>query len=78
MSIYLLDDSLKVDVCFEPGDNEFTDNICLKIEEDCPDEEKIFREDEIHLYLTPQQARQLGMALLAAAEESSGEDLNSG
>lgn len=70
MPIFLLDDSLKVDIFFEPVDSEFNDNICMCIEESCPPEEKIFRYDETHIYLTPRQARQLGEALLSAAEEA--------
>ena len=71
MSIFLLDDSLKVDVFFEPGDNEFADNICIMVDEDCPEDEKIFRADETNIFLTPLQARQLAQALLDAAAESS-------
>jgi hypothetical protein len=70
MSIYLLDDSLKIDIFFEPGDTEFADNICIEVDEDCPEGEKIFRADETNIYLTASQARQLAQALLAAAEES--------
>lgn len=70
MPIYLLDNTLKVDIFFEPTDSEFTDNICMCVVESCPPEEKLFRADEIHIYLTTQQARQLGEALLGAVEES--------
>ena len=44
--------------------------ICLCIEESCPPEEKLFRADEVHMYLTPMQARQLGLALVQAAKLS--------
>jgi len=71
MPIYLVDDTLKVEVFYHPEDKEFTDDICLCIEESCPLEEKIFRADEIHIFLTPLQARQLGLALVKAAELSS-------
>ena len=71
MPIYLLDDTLKVDIFFEPADSEFSDSICMCIEESCPPAEKLFRHDEIHIFLTRQQARQLGEALLGAVEESS-------
>jgi len=71
MPIYLVDDTLKVEVFYEPSDREFEDDICVCIEESCPAEEKLFRDDEIHIYLTPKQARQLGLALVKAAEKSS-------
>jgi hypothetical protein len=70
MTISLLDNSLKVEIFFEVSDCEFNDNICVKIDEDCPDDEKVFRGDETNLYLTSHQARHLAAALLHAAEES--------
>ena len=71
MPIYLVDDTLKVEVLYEPSDRQFDDDICLCIEESCPVEEKLFRADEVHIYLTPKQARQLGLALVQAATMSS-------
>ena len=71
MPIYLVDDTLKVEVYFDPADKEFADNVCLCIEESCPVDEKLFRADEVHIFLTPQQARQLGLALVKAATLSS-------
>ena len=73
MVISLLDDTLSVDVYYDQADCEYEDNICLSILEDCPDEEKVFRAGQTNLYLTRDQARQLGWALLSAAEESCGE-----
>jgi len=74
MAIYLLDDTWKVEVFLEPGDLEFEDNIRICIEEDCPFEEKILSAEEVNLFLTARQARQLGLALVEAAARSS--DLN--
>ena len=70
MVIKLLDDSLEVNILFDLTDCEFSDNVCVQVTEDCPDDEKVFRGDETNLYLTPKQARQLASALLHAAEES--------
>jgi hypothetical protein len=70
MTIYLLDHSLKVDVFYDHIDGEFGDNICVSILESCPDEERIFKYDELNLYITPEEARQLAEMLLSAAEES--------
>lgn len=70
MTISLLDDSLKVQIFFEPQDCEFSDNICVKIFEECPDDEKVLRGDETNIYLDPQQARHLAYAFLHAAGES--------
>jgi hypothetical protein len=70
MAIYLLDDSLKVDVFFDPEDCEFNDNICVRFTEECPEEEKLFWAGETNIYLTPQQARQLAKVLNEAAEAS--------
>jgi len=71
MPIYLVDDTLKVEVYFDPADKEFGDDVCLCIEESCPADEKLFRADEVHIFLTPLQARQLGLALVKAAALSS-------
>jgi hypothetical protein len=70
MPIYLLDHSLKVDVYYDRIDCEYQDNVCVSILESCPDEERIFLYDELNLYLTPDEARQLAEALLKAADES--------
>ena len=70
MAIYLLDNSLKVEVFFEDDDSEFDDDICITFTEDCPEIERLFRADETNIYLTPEQARQLGQALLNAASVS--------
>ena len=68
--INLLDDSLQVEIFYEKDDGGYTDNICMKIIESCIEEEKVFRHDENHLYLTPEQAKALAEALTRAAENS--------
>ncbi len=68
MSISLVDNSLKVDIYFEESDLDFDDDICICIAEDCPDEEKLFRADETNIYITPDQAALLIMALQRAIE----------
>ena len=70
MPILLLDDSLKVDVFFDPDDSDFDDNICMSLAESCPEDEKILCAEQVEIYLTAPQARQLGMALIQAAEQS--------
>ena len=68
MELSLLDNSLKIEVFFDQQDEVFKDNICMRIKENCPDEERVFREEESNLYLTPQQACQLADSLLKAAK----------
>ena len=70
MPIYLLDDTLSVDIFYEQIDCEFDDCICVSILEDCPSDEKIFRAGETNVFLTREQARLLAQALLAAADEN--------
>jgi hypothetical protein len=70
MSISLLDGSLKVDVFYDCKDSQFEDHICLKIIENCPEEEKIFYAGETNIYLTQEQACQISSALLKAVEQS--------
>jgi len=70
MTITLLDGSLKVDVFYDYKDSQFEDHICLKIVEDCPEEEKIFYAGETNIYLTAEQAEQISDALLKAVDQS--------
>ncbi len=70
MAIYLLDNSLKVEICFDQEDCEFDDNIRVTITEECPLDEKIFIADQTNLYLTPKQAIELADALHQAAHDS--------
>jgi hypothetical protein len=49
MTLKLLDDSLRVNVYYEESDSDFEDNICICILEDCPEDEKIFKADEVNL-----------------------------
>lgn len=69
-SILLLDKSLKVKVSFSKEDCGFEDNICIVIEEGCPEDEKIFKHEESHIFVTCAQARELAAALTAAIEKS--------
>lgn len=70
MSLFLLDDTLAVDVYFDRSDNQFSDNVCIRLWESCPEDEKIFIADETNLFLTPDQALQLVQMLLAAVDDS--------
>lgn len=68
--IELLDNTLLVEVRYACEDKDLVDNICIKVSETCPEEEKIFVHDESHLYITQEQARALAEALLKAIEKS--------
>ncbi len=68
--VYLLDDSLEVEIFFDKSDCGYKDNICVKITESCKEEEKIFRHDENNLYLTADQAEALTAALTKAINDS--------
>jgi hypothetical protein len=70
MAIFLLDNSLKVEIYYDESDADFADNICVSFAENCPDDEKIFRADETNIFLTPEQACLLAMALNRAASRS--------
>jgi hypothetical protein len=73
MEILILDDSLKIEIYYERQDADFSDNICISFEEDCPDEERIFRANQTNIYLTCEQARKIALALYHAAEISAEE-----
>ena len=68
--ISLIDDTLKVHVFYESSDCDFRDNICISITEFCPDGEKVFRSGETNLFITSEQARELGRSLISAADSS--------
>lgn len=70
MAIYLLDDTLKIEICYEENDSDYDDNILVKIIEECPEDEKLFQHDETNLYLTPKQANSLARLLDEAAQAS--------
>lgn len=70
MPIHLLDDTLHVEVFYECRDRDLEDNVCISVIETCPASEQLFRAGENHIFLTPNEARQLGEALLAAAGHS--------
>jgi hypothetical protein len=70
MTISLLDGSLKIDVFYDCKDSQFEDHICIKVVEDCPEDEKIFYAGETNIFLTSEQARQLSNALLKAVDQS--------
>jgi hypothetical protein len=68
MSILLLDGSLKIDIFFEESDSGFDDDICISIYEDCAEEERLFKAEETNIYITPEQASLLVLALNRAME----------
>ena len=68
MSVLLLDDNLRVSVYFDRSAPRF-DSIRLYLEETCTGGEKLLRDSEAGLYLTPGQARALADELLAALAE---------
>lgn len=70
MSIHLLEGTLQIDIFYECEDQDLDDNICISIVERCAPAEKLLRAGETNLYLTPQEACQLGEALLTAAKHS--------
>ena len=62
-TITLLDGSLKLSIFHEESDSEFEDSICLCFVEDCPEDEKIFKADEVSIYLTPEQTALIVLGL---------------
>jgi hypothetical protein len=70
MTIYLLDGTLQIDIFFECEDHDLEDNICISIIERCPPNERLLRAGQTNIFLTPQQARTLGEALINSAANS--------
>jgi hypothetical protein len=67
-TITLLDGSLKLNIYFEESDREFEDDICLCFVEDCPEDEKLFKADEVSIYATPEQVALMILELNRALE----------
>lgn len=63
MSVVLLDGGLKISIFLEESDREFDDDICIQLIEDCPEDESILKFDETNIYITPDQACLLILAL---------------
>ena len=70
--IWLLDESLRVRIFYDCNDCNYEDNVCISLYESCPPDEKVFKADETNLFLTPEQANQLALALIHAARQSMG------
>ncbi len=69
MSISLLDDSLTVRIFFDESDRDFADDICIRLTEVCPKDERLFEFEETNIYITPDQASLLVLALQRALDD---------
>jgi hypothetical protein len=70
MAVYLVDDSLSVNIFYSCDDCDYEDNIILRIREDCPDDERLFVNEETNIFLTRDQALKVAELLLAAVHDS--------
>ncbi len=68
MSVKLLDGGLTINIYFDESDRDFDDDICIQLIEECPDDERVLKFDETNLYVTPDQASLLVLALQRALE----------
>lgn len=68
MSILLLDERLRLTVFYDRSASK-PENICLYLEDACPEGEKVLQEGEVGLRLTPGQARALADEILQALNE---------
>ena len=67
-AITLLDGSLKLSIYYDVMDKEFDDDICLCFREDCPEDEKVLGANGVNIYVTPEQAALIVLALNRAME----------
>ena len=70
MTIFLLDGTLQVDIFYDCEDQDLEDNICIKVVERCPPDERLLCAGRTHIFLSSDQARQLGEMLLEAVGHS--------
>lgn len=67
-TLSLLDGSLKLTVFYEQSERDYEDDICICFVEDCDEKEKLFRADEVNIYLTPREVGLLVLELNRAME----------
>lgn len=70
MSISLLENTLQAEIFYELSDASFEDNVCLCFTENCSDDERIFINEQTHIYLTLNEAKKLMAAFQAAIDEA--------
>ena len=70
MTIYLLDNTLQIEIFHDCEYKDLEDDICVSIIERCPPQERLLQAGETHIFITPDQAQQLGLALLEAVGHS--------
>jgi len=70
MAIELLDGTLQIEIFYDCEDQDLEDNICISIVERCPPAERLLRAGQTNVFLTSDQARELGQALITAAQRS--------
>jgi len=73
MTFHLLDGTLQIDILYESEYQDLEDNICVSIIERCPPDERLLRAGETYIYLTPEEARELGQTLLDVSKNSESE-----
>lgn len=69
-TLSLLDGSLRLTVYYDQSDVSFEDDICFCFVEDSVEDERLFRADEVSIYLTPEQAALLILEINRALESS--------
>jgi repressor LexA len=67
MKIKLLDGSWDVEVFLDRSEPAYDDNVFLSIAEECPQEQKLLKTDQITIGITAIDARKLARRLLAVA-----------
>jgi hypothetical protein len=70
MTIYLLDKTLQIDIFYDCEDKDLEDNICVSIIERCAPQERLLQAGETHIFLTPEQAQEVALALMEAIAHS--------
>ncbi len=70
MEVEILNGSMKIEIFYDRQDRDYEDNICVRIKESGPEDEKIMYANETNLFITAQQARQLAEMLLTVADHS--------
>ena len=70
MTVYLLEGTLQIDIFYDCEDQDLEDNVCIQVIERCPPGERLLRAGQTNIFLTPEQARELGEALLQASQHS--------
>ncbi len=72
MTIPLLNNCMQVEIFYETEDRQFSDNICIRIRETCPNEERLMLAEESNIFITPRRSHNPCQCLVESRQNEFG------